>query len=144
MAGLTTEPDCIYMGYYWDKANQSCGTEWVDNTGATTLVTASGETINYETGDITQTVTTTANDGSSSSVTQTGRYSTYGNTGNVDAYAGDNGYKRIDRTYSNHRAYVTTNSIEHFDVMIIQEEETQASTAGTATSRAKITIIQIK
>jgi len=144
LASLDTEPDCIYMGYYWDKANQSCGTEWVDNSGATTLVTASGETINYETGDITQTVTTTAGDGSSSSVTQTGRYSTYGNTGNVDAYAGENGYKRIDRTYSNHRAYITTNSIENFDVMIIQEEETQATTAGTAGSRATITIIQIK
>ena len=143
LAGLTTEPDCIYMGYYWDKKNQSCGTEWVDNTGIDIKVTASGETINYETGVITQTVTTVTN-GVSSSVTQTGRYSTYGNSADLEIHTGDNGYKRMDRTYTNHKVYLTTNTITNFDVMIIQEEETQATTAGTAGSRATITIIQTK
>ena len=143
LANLQTEPDCIYAGYYWDKKNQSCGTAWVDNTGVSILVTASGETINYEKGVITQTVTTVT-DGVSFSVTQTGRYSTYGNSADYTAHSGENGYKRMDRTYSNHRAYLTTNSITNFDVMIIQEDETQALTAGTEGSRAIITIIQIK
>ena len=143
LANLQTEPDCIYAGYYWDKKNQSCGTTWVDNTGVSILVTASGETINYEKGVITQTVTTVT-DGVSFSVTQTGRYSTYGNSADYTAHAGENGYKRMDRTYSNHRAYLTTNSITNFDVMMIQEDETQALTAGTEGSRAIITIIQIK
>ena len=144
LAGLTTEPDCIYSGYYWDKKNLSCGTEWVDNTGETTLVTSSGEIINYETGDITQTVTTTHEITGSSSITQTGRYSTYNNTADFTAHSGENGYKRIDREYDNHKARLTTNSITNFDVMIIQGIETQAMTAGTEGSRAKITIIQTK
>jgi len=143
IAGLTTEPDCIYSGYYWDKKNQTCGTEWIDNTGVDIKVTASGETINYEKGEITQTVTTVTN-GVSSSVTQTGRYSTYGNTANVTAYSGSNGYKRIDREFENHKVYLTTNTVENFDVMIIQGEETQAITGGDATSSAKVTIIQTK
>ena len=143
ISNLQSEPDCIYAGYYWDKTNQKCGTEWVDNTGVTTLVTSSGEIINYDTGEITQTVTTVTN-GVSSSVTQTGRYSTYNNTADYSAHSGSNGYKRMDRIHNNHRAYLTTNSVENFDIMIIQEQETQASTMGTAGSRAHITIIQKK
>jgi hypothetical protein len=143
ISNLQSEPDCIYAGYYWDKTNQICGTEWVDNTGVTTLVTSSGEIINYDTGEITQTVTTVTN-GVSSSVTQTGRYSTYNNTADYSAHSGSNGYKRMDRIHNNHRAYLTTNSVENFDIMIIQEQETQASTMGTAGSRAHITIIQKK
>ena len=50
----------------------------------------------------------------------------------------------MDRVYSDHKARLTTNSITNFDVMIIQEDETQALTAGTEGSRAKITIIQTK
>ena len=143
ISNLQSEPDCIYAGYYWDKTNQICGTEWVDNTGVTTLVTSSGEIINYDTGEITQTVTTVTN-GVSSSVTQTGRYSTYNNTADYSAHSGSNGYKRMDRIHNNHRAYLTTNSVENFDIMIIQEQETQASTMGTEGSRAHITIIQKK
>jgi hypothetical protein len=143
ISNLQSEPDCIYAGYYWDKTNQICGTEWVDNTGVTTLVTSSGEIINYDTGEITQTVTTVTN-GVSSSVTQTGRYSTYNNTADYSAHSGSNGYKRMDRIHSNHRTYLTTNSVENFDIMIIQEQETQASTMGTEGSRAHITIIQKK
>ena len=141
LANLQTESDCIYSGYYWDKSNSICGTEWVDNTGVTTKVKASGEIINYDTGDITQTVTTTTN-GVSSSVTNTGRYSTFDNTANFSVHSGSNGYKRMDRIFQNHRTYLTTNSIENFDVMVIQETETQALVAGS--NGAKITIIQSK
>ena len=141
LANLQTESDCIYSGYYWDKSNSICGTEWVDNTGVTTKVKASGEIINYETGDITQTVTTTTN-GVSSSVTNTGRYSTFDNTANFSVHSGSNGYKRMDRIFQNHRTYLTTNSVENFDVMVIQETETQALVAGS--NGAKITIIQSK
>ena len=141
LANLQTESDCIYSGYYWDKSNSICGTEWVDNTGVTTKVKASGEIINYDTGDITQTVTTTTN-GVSSSVTNTGRYSTYENTANFSVHSGSNGYKRMDRIFDNHRTYLTTNSVENFDVMVIQGTETQALVAGS--NGAKITIIQSK
>ena len=141
LSNLTNESDCIYSGYYWDKSNSICGTEWVDNTGVTTKVKASGEIINYETGDITQTVTTTTN-GVSSSVTNTGRYSTFDNTANFSVHSGSNGYKRMDRIFENHRTYLTTNSVENFDVMVIQETETQALVAGS--NGAKITIIQSK
>ena len=141
LANLQTESDCIYSGYYWDKSNSICGTEWVDNTGVTTKVKATGEIINYDTGDITQTVTTTTN-GVSSSVTNTGRYSTFDNTANFSVHSGSNGYKRMDRIFQNHRTYLTTNSIENFDVMVIQETETQALVAGS--NGAKITIIQSK
>ena len=141
LSNLTNESDCIYSGYYWDKSNSICGTEWVDNTGVTTKVKASGEIINYDTGDITQTVTTTTN-GVSSSVTNTGRYSTFDNTANFSVHSGSNGYKRMDRIFQNHRTYLTTNSVENFDVMVIQETETQALVAGS--NGAKITIIQSK
>ena len=141
LANLQTESDCIYSGYYWDKSNSICGTEWVDNTGVTTKVKATGEIINYDTGDITQTVTTTTN-GVSSSVTNTGRYSTFDNTANFSVHSGSNGYKRMDRIFQNHRTYLTTNSVENFDVMVIQETETQALVAGS--NGAKITIIQSK
>ena len=141
LANLQTESDCIYSGYYWDKSNSICGTDWVDNAGVTTKVKASGEIINYDTGDITQTVTTTTN-GVSSSVTNTGRYSTFDNTANFSVHSGSNGYKRMDRIFDNHRTYLTTNSVENFDVMVIQETETQALVAGS--NGAKITIIQSK
>lgn len=141
LSNLTNESDCIYSGYYWDKSNSICGTEWVDNTGVTTKVKASGEIINYETGDITQTVTTTTN-GVSSSVTNTGRYSTFDNTANFSVHSGSDGYKRMDRIFQNHRTYLTTNSVENFDIMVIQETETQALVAGS--NGAKITIIQSK
>ena len=141
LSNLTNESDCIYSGYYWDKSNSICGTEWVDNTGVTTKVKASGEIINYDTGDITQTVTTTTN-GVSSSVTNTGRYSTFDNTANFSVHSGSNGYKRMDRIFDNHRTYLTTNSVENFDVMVIQGTETQALVAGS--NGAKITIIQSK
>ena len=141
LSNLTNESDCIYSGYYWDKSNSICGTDWVDNAGVTTKVKASGEIINYVTGDITQTVTTTTN-GVSSSVTNTGRYSTFDNTANFSVHSGSNGYKRMDRIFDNHRTYLTTNSLENFDIMVIQGTETQALVAGS--NGAKITIIQSK
>ena len=48
----------------------------------------------------------------------------------------------MDRIFQNHRTYLTTNSVENFDVMVIQETETQALVAGS--NGAKITIIQSK
>ena len=138
------------MGYYWDAANQSCGTEWVDNSGVDIKVTASGETINYETGDITQTVTTTT-DGVVTSVTQTGRYSTYGNEANVDASTGDDNWAEFTRTHGGHTFHIHTggsgvnsgnDSFTEVDIMVIQESETQALKIGSGSSQAKITIIQ--
>jgi hypothetical protein len=86
-------------------------------------------------------VTTTTN-GVSSSVTNTGRYSTYDNTANLSVHSGSNGYKRMDRIFDNHRTYLTTNSLENFDIMVIQGTETQALVAGS--NGAKVTIIQSK
>ena len=55
LADIDNENDCVNWGYYWDKANASCGTEWVDNSKSETTTTTSGEILNYTTGDITQT-----------------------------------------------------------------------------------------
>ena len=148
LAGITFEADCIYFGYYWDATNQSCGTTWVDNSEANVKVKSSGEKINYETGEITQTITTIT-DGVSDSVTRTGRYSTLNNTADVDVETGDNNWRSFTRTHEGHTFHIHTggsgvnsgnDAIQNFDVMVIQEQETQSVIAGS--NGAKITIIQ--
>jgi hypothetical protein len=134
------ESDCLKYGYYWNVAGQSCGTEWVDNSGSETTITTSGEIINYETGEITQT-TTSALTGSS---TQTGRYTTGGNTNNAAVVENedDSDYSIIDRTHGGHTAYVNSETTHSADVQIVQESETQNLTLGSDSTKPKITIIQ--
>ena len=148
LAGITFEADCIYFGYYWDATNQSCGTTWVDNSEANVKVKASGEKINYETGEITQTITTIT-DGVSDSVTRTGRYSTLNNTADVDVSTGSNQWREFTRTHEGHTFHIHTggsgvnsgnDAIQNFDMMVIQEQETQSVIAGS--NGVKITIIQ--
>ena len=148
LAGITFEADCIYFGYYWDATNQSCGTTWVDNSEANVKVKASGEKINYETGEITQTITTIT-DGVSDSVTRTGRYSTLNNTADVNVSTGSNNWHEYTRTHGGHTFHIHTggsgvnsgnDAIQKFDMMVIQEQETQSVIAGS--NGAKITIIQ--
>ena len=148
LAGITFEADCIYFGYYWDATNQSCGTTWVDNSEANVKVKASGEKINYETGEITQTITTIT-DGVSDSVTRTGRYSTLNNTADVDVSTGSNQWREFTRTHEGHTFHIHTggsgvnsgnDAIQNFDMMVIQEQETQSVIAGS--NGARITIIQ--
>ena len=136
------EWDCDWYGYYWDKANQSCGTEWVDNSAAETLTTTSGEILNYTTGEITQTVTTTAPDGSTSSTTLTGRYTTGSNEHNATATtSGD--YTILDRDNDNHRAYVKSETAEDNDIQIMQDTETQNHIIdSSASTHPTVTIIQ--
>jgi hypothetical protein len=130
------EDDCKNFGYYWNNANSSCGTEWVDNSGSETAVTTSGEIINYETGEITQ--TTSSLTGSS---TQTGRYTTGGNDDDVDATV-DGGNSIINRTHGGHTAYVITDTSESSDIQIVQESETQNITIGSDSTKPEVTIIQ--
>ena len=148
LAGITFEADCIYFGYYWDATNQSCGTTWVDNSEANVKVKASGEKINYETGEITQTITTIT-DGVSDSVTRTGRYSTLNNTADVNVSTGSNNWREFTRTHEGHTFHIHTggsgvnsgnDAIQNFDMMVIQEQETQSVIAGS--NGARITIIQ--
>ena len=148
LAGITFEADCIYFGYYWDATNQSCGTTWVDNSEANVKVKASGEKINYETGEITQTITTIT-DGVSDSVTRTGRYSTLNNTADVNVSTGSNQWREFTRTHEGHTFHIHTggsgvnsgnDAIQNFDMMVIQEQETQSVIAGS--NGARITIIQ--
>ena len=148
LAGITFEADCIYFGYYWDATNQSCGTTWVDNSEANVKVKASGEKINYETGEITQTITTIT-DGVSDSVTRTGRYSTLNNTADVNVSTGSNNWREFTRTHEGHTFHIHTggsgvnsgnDAIQNFDMMVIQEQETQSVSAGS--NGARITIIQ--
>jgi len=137
------EWDCDWYGYYWDKANQSCGTEWVDNSAAETLTTTSGEILNYTTGEITQTVTTTDGlTGATSSTTLTGRYTTGGNEFNADATtSGD--YTILDRDNDNHRAYVKSETAEDNDIQIMQDMETQNLIIdSSASTHPTVTIIQ--
>jgi len=136
------EWDCDYYGYYWDKANQSCGTEWVDNSGSETSITTSGEILNYSTGEITQTVTTTASDGSTSSATLTGRFTTGGNTYDVDSST-SGGYTIINRDNDNHTAYVKSKTADDSDIQIMQDMETQNFIIDSSASiHPTVTIIQ--
>ncbi len=140
LADIDNEEDCVNWGYYWDNAKSSCGTEWVDNSGSETTVTASGETLNYTTGDITQTLTTTSN-GVSTSTTSTGRASTLGNTYDADSStSGD--YTIINRYNDNHRAYVKTETANEADIQILQDKEAQHLDVGSSSTQNNVTIIQ--
>ena len=119
------------------NAAQSCGTEWVDNSGSETTVTTSGEVINYETGDITQT-TTSELTGSS---TQTGRYTTGGNEDDATASTSGN-YSIVNRTHGGHTAYIKSETAESADIQIVQDSETQNITIGSDSTKPEVTIIQ--
>jgi hypothetical protein len=136
------EDQCYKYGYYWDIANQSCGTEWVDNEGNETKVTASGETLNYTTGNVTQTLTTTDGlTGGTSSSTATGRVSTLNN--DFDATASTSGdYTILNRYNNNHRSYIKTETSKESDIQILQDSEAQHLDVGNSTSQNNITIIQ--
>ena len=133
---------CLNYGYYWDNAKSSCGTEWVDNSGSETQITASGETLNYSTGDVTQTLTTTDGvTGATSSATSTGRVSTLDNDFNAQAStSGD--YTIINRYNDNHRAYIKTETSKEADIQILQDSEAQHIDVGNSTTQNNITIIQ--
>lgn len=136
------EDQCMKYGYYWNVAGQSCGTEWVDNEGNETKVTASGEILNYTTGDVTQTLTSSdTSTGASSSATATGRVSTLNNNSDATASAAD-GFTTLNRYNDNHRAYVKTDTSEEADIQIIQDSEAQHLDVGTSAAQSNITIIQ--
>jgi len=141
LADVDNQWDCEYYGYYWDKANSACGTEWVDNSAAEVEVTASGETLNYTSGDITQTITTTNELTGSSSETRTGRYSTLNN--DFDATASTSGdYTILNRYNDNHRSYIKTETANEADIQILQDKEAQHLDVGNSASQNEITIIQ--
>jgi hypothetical protein len=141
LADIDNQWDCEWYGYYWDKANKSCGTEWVDNTEVETEITASGEELNYSTGDITQTITTSNELTGSSSETRTGRYSTLNN--DYDATASTSGdYTIINRYNDNHRSYIKTETANEADIQILQDKEAQHLDVGSSESQNNITIIQ--
>ena len=142
LESIDNEDDCLINGYYWDKANSKCGTEWVDNEGSETEVTASGETLNYVTGDVTQTLTTTDGvTGATSSATSTGRVSTLNN--DHDATASTSGdYTIINRYNDNHRAYIKTETSKEADIQILQDKEAQHLDVGSSANQNNITIIQ--
>ena len=149
LADIDTEWDCETFGYYWDKKNSSCGTEWVDNSQVDIKVTSSGAELNYELGTIKQIVTTTEN-GVTTTIQQDGRYSTLENSADVNASTGSSNWKEITRTYNGHTVHIHTggsgvasgnHSALNFDVMIIQDDEAQAMSSGE--NGGTITIIQI-
>ncbi len=135
LADIDNEEDCVNWGYYWDTANSSCGTEWVDN-DANTTYTTSGEVINYETGDITQTQTD-----SSGSTTVTGRYTTGSNTNDATASTSGN-YSIVNRQHGGHTAYIKSETADSADIQIVQDSETQNITIGTDSTKPEVTIIQ--
>ena len=137
------EEECLNYGYYWDNANQSCGTEWVDNSGSETVVTASGETLNYTTGNVTQTLTTTDGlTGETSSATSTGRVSTLNNDFDADADTSVSGYTILNRYNNNHRAYIKVETADEADIQILQDTEAQHLDVGSSSAQNNITIIQ--
>ena len=135
------EEDCLNYGYYWDNANSSCGTEWVDNSGSETTVTASGETLNYVTGDVTQTLTTSSL-GVSTSTTSTGRVSTLDNDFDAEVDTSVSGYSIINRYNDSHRAYLKIDTDNEADIQILQDTEAQHFDIGSSSSQENITIIQ--
>ena len=141
LADIDNENDCVNWGYYWDKANASCGTEWVDNSKSETTTTTSGEILNYTTGDITQTTTTTEGDVKTSE-TLTGRYTTGSNTYDADVDTSVSGYSIINRYNDNHRAYLKIETADEADVQILQDKEAQHIDIGSSSSQENITIIQ--
>ena len=136
LADIDNENDCVNWGYYWDNANASCGTEWVDNSGSETTTTTSGEIINYTTGELTQTTTT---DGEST--TATGRFTTGGNEDDATASTSGN-YSIVNRTHGGHTAYIRTETDKSADIQIVQDSETQNITIGDDSTKPEITIIQ--
>ena len=143
LATVDNEWDCEYYGYYWDNANSSCGTEWVDNSQSETVVTASGEILNYTTGDITQTLTTTDGlTGATSSTTSTGRASTLNNEFDATVDTSVSGYSIINRYNDSHRAYLKIETADEADVQILQDKEAQHFDIGSSSSQQNITIIQ--
>ena len=142
LADVDNQWDCEYYGYYWDKANSACGTEWVDNSAAETEVTAIGETLNYLTGEVTQTLTSTdCVTGATSSSTGTGRVSTLNN--DFDATASTSGdYTILNRYNDNHRSYVKTETANEADIQILQDKEAQHLDVGNSAAQNEITIIQ--
>ena len=106
------------------------------------MVTASGETLNYLTGEVTQTLTATDTlTGGSSSSTATGRVSTLNN--DFDATASTSGdYTIINRYNDNHRSYIKTETANEADIQILQDKEAQHVDVGNSTSQNNITIIQ--
>ena len=85
----------------------------------------------------------------SDSVTRTGRYSTLNNTADVDVSTGSNQWREFTRTHEGHTFHIHTggsgvnsgnDAIQKFDMMVIQEQETQSVIAGS--NGATITIIQ--
>ena len=136
------EEDCLNYGYYWDNANSSCGTEWVDNSGSETQVTASGEILNYVTGEVTQTLTTTSG-GVSTSTTSTGRVSTLSNEFDADVDTSSvSGYSIINRYNDSHRTYLKIDTDNEADIQILQDQEAQHFDIGSSSSQENITIIQ--
>ena len=136
------EEDCLNYGYYWDIANSSCGTEWVDNSGSETQVTASGEILNYVTGEVTQTLTTTSG-GVSTSTTSTGRVSTLSNEFDADVDTSSvSGYSIINRYNDSHRTYLKIDTDNEADIQILQDQEAQHFDIGSSSSQENITIIQ--
>ena len=141
LADIDNENDCVNWGYYWDKANSSCGTEWVDNSKSETTTTTSGEILNYTTGDITQTTTTTEGDVKTSE-TLTGRYTTGSNTYDADVDTSVSGYSIINRYNDSHRAYLKIETADEADIQILQDKEAQHFDIGSSSSQENITIIQ--
>ena len=141
LADIDNENDCVNWGYYWDNANSACGTEWVDNSGSETTITTSGEILNYTTGDITQTTTTTDGDVKTSE-TLTGRYTTGSNTYDADVDTSVSGYSIINRYNDSHRAYLKIDTDNEADIQILQDKEAQHFDIGNSSSQENITIIQ--
>ena len=113
----------------------------VDNSKSETTTTTSGEILNYTTGDITQTTTTTT-DGVKTSETLTGRYTTGSNTYDVDVDTSVSSHSIINRYNDNHRTYLKIETAEEADVQILQDKEAQHFDIGSSSSQQNVTVIQ--
>jgi len=152
LANIDNEWDCEWYGYYWDAGNSACGTEYVEQVVTKTNVT--GEVLNFETGEVTQTTETS---GLTVSSTTTGRLTTTNNDDNASITVSGN-YSIVDRTLGSgdgsHRAYVKVETAEKADIQIMQNDGITNDSAGVllntmeaqnlkvGESGMKITIIQ--
>ena len=152
LANIDNEWDCEWYGYYWDAGNSACGTEYVEQVVTKTNVT--GETLNFLTGEVTQTTETS---GLTVSSTTTGRLTTTNNDDNASITVSGN-YSIVDRTLGSgdgsHRAYVKVETAEKADIQIMQNDGITNDSSGVllntmeaqnlkvGESGMKITIIQ--
>ena len=141
LSKIDNEWDCEWYGYYWDAGSSACGTEYVEQVKVKVNVT--GETLNFLTGEVTQTTETS---GITQSSTTTGRLTTTNNDENASITVSGN-YSIVDRTLGSgdgaHRSYVKVETAEKADIQIMQNDGITNDSAGVLLNTMEAQNLQV-